>query len=239
MRIEFARGGSMDVQAKITEMWDRASEKYDTHTGHGMNNEREEAAWRHALRALLPPPPADVLDVGTGTGVMALLLADLGYSVRGVDLSEKMLSLAQRKASERGAHVRFEVGDAMEPPGEPENVDVVFSRHVIHMLTHPQRALMNWFRLVRPGGRVVIIDGMWGQDPEDRINDDIQASLPLRATDATLSDVRRVVERAGFVDVTVSDLAEIDRIEHDLATEEEPAPNVPHYAVTAWRAGRN
>ena len=39
----------------------------------------------------------------------------------------------------------------MEPPGEPENVDVVFSRHVIHMLTHPRRALANWFGLLRPG----------------------------------------------------------------------------------------
>jgi ubiquinone/menaquinone biosynthesis C-methylase UbiE len=225
----------MDVQAKIIEMWDRASEKYDTHTGHGMNNEREEAAWRDALRALLPSPPAKVLDVGTGTGVIALLLADLGYSVRGVDLSEKMLSHARRKATEGDADVRFEIGDATAPPGEPESVDVVFSRHVIHLLTNPQHALTNWFRLLRPGGRVVIIDGLWGQDPEDRISDDIQAVLALRATDATIDDVRRLVVGEGFVNVTVSDVAAIDRIEHELATEKEPAPNIPHYVVTAWK----
>jgi len=87
----------------------------------------------------------------------------------------------------------------------------------------------------KPRGRVVIIDGLWGQDPEDRISDDIQALLPLRATDATLDDVRRLAEGAGFVDVTVSDVAAIDRIEHELATEKEPAPNVPHYVVTGWK----
>jgi SAM-dependent methyltransferase len=223
----------MDVQAKITEMWDRASERYDTHVGHGMNNDREKAAWRSALLALLPPAPADVLDVGTGTGVIALQLADLGYAVRGVDLSEKMLSHARRKMSESGADVHFEIGNAMEPPGAPESVDVVFSRHVIHMLTNPARALENWFRLLRPGGRVVIIDGLWGQDPEDRIDDDVQASLPLRGSDATVDDVRRLVEDAAFVDATVSDLAEIDRVERELSTEEEPATNILHYVVAA------
>ncbi len=40
--------------AKIVEMWDRASENYDTHTGHGLNSEQERAAWTNALKALLP-----------------------------------------------------------------------------------------------------------------------------------------------------------------------------------------
>jgi hypothetical protein len=71
--------------------------------------------------------------------------------------------------------------------------------------------------------------------PAARISDDIQALLPLRATDATLDDVWRLAEGAGFVDVTVSDVAAIDRIEHELATEKEPAPNVPHYVVTGWK----
>lgn len=221
----------MDVQAKITEMWDGASGEYDTHTGHGMNDAREEAAWRDALQALLPAPPGDVLDVGTGTGVMALLLADLGYRVRGVDLSEKMLARARRKASESGAGVRFERGDAMAPPGSAESVDVVINRHVVHMLTDPAGALASWYGLLRRGGHVVIIDGLWGRDPEDVIDPAIQAALPLRAPETRLEDVRAVVEGAGFVEVTVGELAAIDRLEHELAGEGTPAPKVPHYVV--------
>ena len=225
-----------DVQAKITAMWDRASERYDTHTGHGLNTERERAAWAETLRALLPPPPADVLDVGTGTGVIALLLADLGYSVRGVDLSEQMLARARQKAAQSSANVTFEIGDALDPPGHPSSVDAVFNRHLIHMLIDPARALENWHRLLRPGGRVVIVDGLWGRDPNDRIDEEVQAALPLRAPGTTTDDVRRFVEGAGFIDVTVGDLAEIDRIERELSSEQD-ATDVPHYVVTGRKPG--
>ena len=71
------RVAASEVQAKITAMWDRAAERFDTHTGHGLNTERETTAWTRALRDLLPPPPATVLDVGCGTGVIALLLAEM------------------------------------------------------------------------------------------------------------------------------------------------------------------
>jgi ubiquinone/menaquinone biosynthesis C-methylase UbiE len=221
-----------DIQSKITAVWDRAAERYDTHTGHGLNTERERRAWTDALRALLAPPPADVLEVGAGTGAMSLLLASMGYRVRGIDLSEKMVGRARQKATDAiVADVRFEIGDALDPSGAPVSCDVVFNRHLIHMLTDPGRALANWHRLLRPGGRVVIIDGLWGQDPNDRIDDDVQAALPLRQPGTTTDDIRALAAAAGFVDVTVGSLDEIDRIERELSTEED-ATDVPHYVIT-------
>jgi ubiquinone/menaquinone biosynthesis C-methylase UbiE len=219
-----------DVQSKITAAWDRAAERYDTHTGHGLNNERERQSWRDVLRALLPPPPADVLEVGAGTGTMALLLDGMGYRVRGIDLSEKMLTRARQKAAAASASVTFERGDALDPSGDPASLDVVFSRHLIHMLTDPARALATWHRLLRPGGRVVVIDGLWGQDPSDRIDDDVQAALPLRQPGTTTDDIAALVAAAGFTNVTVDALDEIDRIERELATEDE-ATDVPHYVI--------
>jgi SAM-dependent methyltransferase len=226
----------MDVQSKINDLWDGASREYDTRPSHGIHDGRHEAAWKDALRALLPRPPADVLDVGTGTGVIALLLADLGYNVRGVDLSAGMLQQARIKAQSAGRDVRFEHGDAMDPGGPSASVDVVISRHVLWTLTDPARALRNWLHLLRPNGRLVIIDGLWASEPDD--NDDrlgdITSSLPLMRPSATLDDVTALVERAGFTRVNVSDLAEIDRLERALP---EQAHNPPHYVVAAVKPG--
>lgn len=219
----------MDVQAKINEMWDGAAHEYDSRPSHGIQDATQMAAWEAALRPLLPTPPADVLDIGTGTGIIAMLLADLGYRVRGVDLSEAMLSEARRKAEHAGLSARFEIGDAMDPRGEPASIDAVVSRHVLWTLTDPPRALKSWLRLLRPGGRLVIIDGLWGAKPDPRMTD-MAASLPLLGPSVSLDDIRGLVAAAGFVDVVVSDLVDVDRVERELGAD--PASE-PHYVITA------
>jgi len=145
-----------------------------------------------------------VIDVGTGTGVIASALAELGYRVVGVDLSEEMLAQARSKVG--SDRVRFDSGDAMNSPGLPEALDAIVSRHVLWTLTDPRRALDSWLRLLKRGGRVVIIDGMYGAQPDRRLGD-IVASLPLLDISTTSEDVRVLVKESGFVDVGLHDLA--------------------------------
>ena len=217
------------TQSRINDFWDAAANDYDQRPSHNFQTAAQEAAWKTALTAFLPAPPCDVIDVGTGTGVIAIALAELGYRVVGIDLSEGMLAKARDKARE--LDVRFVAGDAIDPPGEAESVDAVVSRHVLWTLTDPPRALRNWLRLLRPGGRAVIIDGLYGANPDSRLGD-LAAALPLLDTAVTLDHVRRLVEAAGFADVSLHQLPEVDRIENDLMHRTTAAP---HYVVTAFK----
>ena len=202
----------MDVQQQINALWNGAAPEYDRAPRHGLSFPEEEAAWKGALTALMPAAPADVLDVGTGTGFLALLLSELGHRVRGVDLAEGMLAHARSKAAERRLAVTFEVGDAMDPSGEDGSVDALVSRHVFWTLTDPERALRNWRRLLRPSGRLVIIDGLWSQNEQSEHTLAFQDALPMTAV-SSLDAVKALVSGAGFVDVGEATLGGVAEVE--------------------------
>lgn len=116
-----------------------------------------------AWRAILPAPPANALDLGTGTGFLALLLAELGHDVLGVDIAEGMIAIARQQAATLPRPPRFVVGNAGTPPVPPAGVEIVVSRQLLWTLPDPPGALRNWHRALRPGGRSVVIDGLWGR----------------------------------------------------------------------------
>jgi len=114
-----------------------------------------------AINALVSPP-LRVADIGTGTGVLALELARLGLDVVGIDRSEAMLETARQKwnleaASARGS-IELRAGDAHALPLADASVDAAFAHMVLHSLEDPERAVREMARVVRPGGRVVLVD---------------------------------------------------------------------------------
>ena len=98
----------------MNELWDDSAPTFDDEPDHGLRDPAVRAAWTDLLLPLLPPAPADVLDVGCGTGSVGLLLADAGHRVRGVDSSEGMLAVARAKSA--GLAVGLVRGDAADPP---------------------------------------------------------------------------------------------------------------------------
>ena len=241
--------GADEAQASITAFWDQGSAAYDAQPGHGLHSEAEHRAWLAALAALLPPAPADVLDVGTGTGFLAWLLAELGHRVIGMDLAEGMLRQARAKTAALPPGVpapQFRIGDAVEPPLPPGTVDVVVSRHVLWTLPALDRAFANWRRLLRPGGWLVAIDGLW-QPParsasatatpepgrtewDRRYTPEVQAELPLFGA-PTHAPAIAAAAAAGFVDVRVLTLEEVDRAEREVHPQRAQRP--PHYVLSA------
>lgn len=119
---------------------------------------------RARATAMLVPPGLRVADIGTGTGVLALELAELGLDVVGIDRSEAMLETARQKwqavESDDLHAIEFRIGDAHDLPLESNSVDAAFAHMVLHSLEEPERAIQEMARIVKPGGRVVLVDFM-------------------------------------------------------------------------------
>ena len=151
-----------DVKKVIRESWNKRGSDYDNSPGHGIHSEEEKDAWKSLLTRAIGDKTLDVLDVGCGTGVIALLLAELGHNVTGMDFSEGMLGRAKEKADNQNLRVEFKFGDAENPPFEDETFDAITNRHLLWTLPNPEKAIAEWRRILRPEGKIIIIDGSWG-----------------------------------------------------------------------------
>ncbi|MEU2554868.1 class I SAM-dependent methyltransferase [Streptomyces sp. NPDC013313] len=140
--------------------WDAQAAAFDDEPDHGLRPPGVRAAWADRLRGWLPGRPADVLDLGCGTGSLSLLAAEQGHRVTGVDSSPAMAALARAKLAGRDAVVLQ--GDAAAPPVGERRYDVVLVRHVLWALPDPERVLRHWRTLLWPGGRFVLVEGVWG-----------------------------------------------------------------------------
>jgi ubiquinone/menaquinone biosynthesis C-methylase UbiE len=201
-----------DAQDQITQFWSMVAPGYEDRGSNVAEYGTDEyQRWLDAVGAVLPDEPCDVLDLATGTGFLALVAAELGHRVTGIDLSPEMLSLAEGTAGERGLAVRFAPGDAVDPEVDPQSVDVVTNRHLLWTLREPETAMANWLRILRPGGTVLSVDGFWfaheaPADPESpNVFDQYyspatRAALPFMGLDDT-GPIVETFERAGYSDV--------------------------------------
>ena len=161
----------------VRDYWDAASSGFDAEADHGLGDPAVRQAWADCLSRWLPTPPADVLDAGCGTGSLSRLLAGAGHHVVGVDVSARMIERARAKCPAPAC--RFVVGDAADPPVAGSRFDVVLSRHLLWTLPDPAGVLRRWTQRLRPGGRLVLVEGRWGHGaapPEPYADTD--AALP-------------------------------------------------------------
>ena len=210
-------------QDRITAFWSKVADGYESHPG---NVEQPGSAgyesWCSVIWSALPREPARILDVATGTGFAALIAARAGHEVTGIDLAEPMLAVGRSHAREQGLQVSFTMGDAVEPPFRAGSFDIVMSRHLLWTLREPEVAFRNWRTLLRPGGGVVAIDGLWelasdepGAGEPDSANvftahytAETMGALPIQRV-GTLDNLAAMLTGAGFVGVTVEALKQL------------------------------
>ena len=187
-----SEGRSDPVKQQVAAHWNRRAKHFDWDFGHSIRTAAERAAWDRILgRVLAGRGSLDVVDLGCGTGFLALELAARGHRVSGIDFAPAMIAVAREKAAARGLVVRFEEGDAEALPFAAASFGLAVSRHLLWTLPHPEAAITEWIRVLRPGGRLAVIDGL--EDAE------AAAALPQESAHAS-PEYRAIGERLPFLD---------------------------------------
>ncbi|MBW2263340.1 MAG: arsenite methyltransferase [Deltaproteobacteria bacterium] len=158
-----------------------------------------------ALAAL--EPGQVVLDLGSGAGLDVFLAAEkVGPSgkVIGVDMTEAMLVKARENARSGGfENVQFRKGTIEALPVEDASVDVIISNCVINLSPEKERVFAEAFRVLRPGGRIMVSDIVLEKPLPPAIRDSVLAYVGCVAGASLRDDYLSIIERAGFTDLRI------------------------------------
>lgn len=157
-------------------------------------------SWKGLAETLLAlMPPMIIADLGAGEGTFSQLLARRAKKVIAVDNSEKMIEYGSGLARKHGIkNLEYRKGDLEAPPIKDASVDLAFFSQTLHHAQHPARAVSEAWRILKPGGRIVILDLVRHNHEEAR---ELYADLWLGFTEV---EVSRFLKDAGFKNLETS-----------------------------------
>lgn len=178
-------------------------------------------SWEGLAEALLAVmPPMIIADLGAGEGTFAQLLARRAQRVIAVDSSEKMVQFGSGLARRHGlSNLEYRLGDMEAVPISDSEMDLAFFSQSLHHAIHPERAVREAFRILKPGGRIAILDLLRHQFEEAR---ELYADVWLGFTELEL---RRYLREGGFCAISLSVVhrdMEAPHFETILAAAEKP-----------------
>lgn len=149
----------MKYLEEIKSYWNKRAEGYSISNRESLeSNDKEE--YEKFLRKYIPKnKKCKTIDMGCGPGFLAILLAYMGCESFAFDCTENMLAKAEENARDLGVKIHTIQGDAQNPDIEDNSFDLLVSRNVIWNLENPEKAYKEWIRILKPGGRIIILDG--------------------------------------------------------------------------------
>ena len=152
----------MPRKENVREMFDHIAPTYDQ-LNHVLSMNVDKLWRRHALREIVDGSAQRILDVACGTGDSTISIAKAageGSTVTGVDISEGMMALVEGKAAKAGVadRIRLQVADGEALPYEDGAFDRVTCAFGIRNFEHPEQGLAEFLRVLKPGGKAVILE---------------------------------------------------------------------------------
>lgn len=194
------------IKMIMANRWNKHAQAYEERH-HGCRKPEERAAWRAVLgRELGSGRSQKVLDVGTGTGFLALMVAEMGFDCTGIDFSPGMLAIAEKHAREKDLRIEFLQGEVEKLPFSDNTFDLVINRSVLWTLLQPQVAIKEWLRVLRPGGALFCFHSE-GKMKANHYSSDIEERLPLKGAPA--DKIRQILETEGYIQVMARPLPEM------------------------------
>ena len=143
--------------------WDRRAPSYTEVIRKNLEGEWDRR-WADMLISHFPAEgdaPLRILDIGTGPGFYAIILAERGYRVTAVDYAENMLAEAIRNAGDLAERIDFRQMDAHRLDFPDGSFDVIVTRNLTWNLAEPEKAYREWIRVLRSGGVLLNFDANW------------------------------------------------------------------------------
>jgi ubiquinone/menaquinone biosynthesis C-methylase UbiE len=178
---------------------DRAREYFNKLAGKFGRSYCPGRSWQGLAHLLLTlVPPIDVADLGAGEGTLSQLLAKRARKVIAIDNSERMVEVGTELAKEHGfTNLEYRLGDLEDPPLGEHSIDLAIFSQALHHANSPQKALAAAHRVLRSGGRLVVVDLLAHTFEQAR---ELYADLWLGFSEVELL---RLLEQAEFQNVEV------------------------------------
>ena len=146
---------------KIVSYWNWRAASYSKSVKRELSNNSKVLWYDILFEAVEGRSGLRSLDIGTGPGFFAILLAEMGHKVTALDSSQAMLDMAAQNVQVAGQEVTFVLSDMSELPFEDESFDLLVCRNVTWMLKQAQETYNEWYRVLAREGILLIFDANW------------------------------------------------------------------------------
>lgn len=151
----------MELNSRIKNYWEGEAEVYSSAIEDELKG-REAEIWTDLVLEKAPEKEKlDILDIGTGPGFFPIILTKAGHSVTGIDITENMISFAEQNLEKEGVKAKVMTMDCQNLSFADNSFDLLVCRNLTWTLDNPVRAYSEWYRVLRPGGRLLIFDANW------------------------------------------------------------------------------